>query len=284
MMDDLVGTTLGGCRLERLLGAGAIGEVYRGTHLESERQVAVKVVYPGMRTQPGLLDRFEREARLAYQLDHPALISVLHWDVDHEHPYLVMAFIDGATLERMTRYHGQLDWKVAAALVADVADGLEHVHGLGIVHRDLKPANLLVAKTGRGYLADLGLARQVSDAADEVGGRRLTAPGSVMGSPAYMAPEQVADTASAGIPADIWGLGATLYHALGGRPPFIADTPTRVLRSVMRDDPPPLSELASTLPSAVTDLVQACLAKDPSHRPDRAHSVAKRLRQALTQA
>ena len=95
------------------------------------------------------------------------MIKVRHWDVDADHPFLVMDYIDGATLERLIRYHSHLDWQVAAALVADVADGLDHVHNLGIVHRDLKPANLLVAKTGRGCLADLGLARQMDGGADE---------------------------------------------------------------------------------------------------------------------
>ena len=104
------GRNLFGCVASNACWAlGRLVKVYLGTHEDSGRQVAVKVVYPGMRAHPGLLDRFEREARLAYQLDHPALIPVLHWDINGDHPFLVMAYIDGATLERLIRYHGRLD-------------------------------------------------------------------------------------------------------------------------------------------------------------------------------
>lgn len=276
MQDELIGQVVGGCLLSKRLGAGGLGTVYKGVHQASGRKVAVKVLLPFMNERPDVVERFHREARLCFQLEHPHIVRVFTWGQDQDRHYLAMEYVSGAGLDRLVTTQVRLAWPLAAVIVADVADGLAHVHALDIVHRDIKPSNMLVARGGRAKLADLGLARQTVDPL-EPGGRRVTAKGAAIGSPAYMAPEQIEDTATAGVPADIYGLAASLYHAIAGRPPLLGKDPMDTLSKVLNDTPVPLADLVG-VPPGLSALIQACLAKDPHDRPADAAGLCTALR------
>jgi len=285
-MDQLIGAEVGGCLLRRSLGAGAIGSVYEGVHVASGDSVAVKLLSPRINAMPAVVDRFVREARLCYQIVHPHVVRVHTWGAyDDGRHYFVMEYVDGTTLLELLRTHRQgLDWPLACAIAADIGEALAHVHELEVVHRDIKPGNVLIDRRGRGKLADLGLARQLVGALDESGGRRLTAKGAALGSPAYMAPEQISDTSAVGPAADVYALGATLYHALCGRPPLIGENPTATLMRVMREDPSPIGALIAGLPAAVAESVDASLAKNPARRPADVGELARCLRAASAAA
>lgn len=269
-MSALTGSVIAGCDIQEHLGSGAVGAVYGAIHRESGKRVAIKVITVDVAARPEFLERFQREARLAYQLDHPHIVRVLTWGEDAGQHYVVMEWIEGSSLIAMIRHHGNLAWKVVAGLGRQVAEALAHVHALGLVHRDVKPANILVGRDGAARLADLGLARQLVDSPDEVGGRRATAPGTAMGSPCYMAPEQITDTAAVGPPADVYALAASLFHALAGRPPLTGLDVQDVLGKVLDETPRRASTYTGDLPTAFSDLLASCLVKDPVARPDAA--------------
>lgn len=281
----LIGYELAGCVLEDQIGRGGIGSVYRGKRKDDGHLVAIKVLSPAANSMAALAERFDREARLCFQLSHPNVIRVHTWgeDQDGRH-FMVMDLVDGTTLSQMIKRGKGLSWEVAAAIVADVAEALQHVHELDIIHRDIKPSNILVDRAGAGVLADLGLARQLVDSLDESEGRRLTAPGSAMGSPAYMPPEQITDTSQVGPAGDIYALGATLYHAIGGRPPLIANTPSGTILRVLKDLPRALGEVVDDIPPAISELVDGCLSKEPDERPASAGLFASMLRDELRAA
>lgn len=280
--EDLTGHLVAGCRLRRCLGQGAIGAVWEGVHAGDGRRIAIKILHRIAATYPDMAERFEREARICYQLDHPHIVRVHHWgNLDDGRSFMVMDYVEGATLLDMIRRHGRLEWRIAATVVGDIAAALAHVHRLGIVHRDIKPANILVDRSGCGVLADLGLARQLVEGLAFADDRRLTEPGAAIGSPAYMAPEQVRDTSTSGTPADLYALGATLYHALAGRPPLIAGTSSATLRQVLRDEAVPISDLVEDLPADLGELITSCLTKAPNARPSGADAVARILRRCV---
>lgn len=263
------------------IGTGGIGAVYRARHEETGQEVAIKIVHRDVIKRPDFVERLHREARLSYQLDHDHIVKVHTWGEEDGRHYLVMDFIDGKTLFHVIQHHAVLKWQVAAGLLRQIADAVAHVHDLGIIHRDLKPDNILVGRDGKARLADLGLARQVIDGIDEVGGRRLTAEGTVMGSPCYMAPEQISDTSKVGPAADIYGLGTTLYHAITGRPPIVGEDARETLRRVQDETPRRASVFIGDLPKPLTDIVDRCLDKDPGKRPATARELAAVLTGAL---
>lgn len=279
--DGLEGQAIAGCIVEKLLGAGSLGEVYRCARPDGEK-VAIKILYPEVAAIAEAVERFEREARLCYQIDHPNLIHVRTWGIHQERPYLIMNYIKGVTLAGLAQKHGaKLNWQVAVAIVAEISDAVQALHDVSVVHRDIKPANILVNAEGHGVLADLGLARQWIDSIDENDDRRLTMPGRAIGSPAYMSPEQVNDTATVDPAADVYSLGATLYHALAGRPPFLGDTAQAVLKQVVLDEPKPIATYRHDLPTEIVDLIHAAMTKKKDARPQIAGDWSAALRAAL---
>lgn len=198
------------------------------------RQVAMKRigVIPG--SDNAEVERAEREARLAAALNHPHVVSVFDLVDEQDVRWLVMEYVDGETLSEQVRSAGPLDAVAAATLLGQVADALVEAHGSGIVHRDVKPSNILIAN-GAAKLNDFGIARSADDAS-------LTQTGLVTGSPAYLAPE-VASGSSATPASDVWSLGATLYHAVTGRPPYdVGDNLIGALYKIVHEEPPRLPE------------------------------------------
>lgn len=221
-------------RLDREIGRGGSGTVHLALDEVLGRQVAIKRVglIPGSDTAE--LERAQREARLAAALNHPNVVSVFDLVDEHDVRWLVMEYVDGETLSERVRSSGPLEATEAAALLAQTADALVEAHDHGIVHRDVKPSNIMIAD-GAAKLNDFGIARSADDVS-------LTQTGLVTGSPAYLAPE-VASGSSATPASDVWSLGATLYHAVTGRPPYdVGDNLIGALYRIVNDDPPRLPE------------------------------------------
>lgn len=218
------------------------------------RQVAVKRVgmMPGGATPD--LERAEREARLAARLNHPHVVAVFDLVSDDQGQWLVMEYVEGVTLAGLVAREGALDSREASPLLEQAADALAAAHAAGIVHRDVKPSNMLVTPEGQVKLSDFGIARAEADAS-------LTQTGLVTGSPAYLAPE-VASGQSATDASDVWSLGATLYHALSGRPPYeVGENLMGALYRIVHEEPPRLPEAGWLAP-----LLEATMTRDPADR------------------
>jgi serine/threonine protein kinase len=253
-------------RLERL-GHGGFGVVWRAHDSLLQRDVAIKEIhFPealGADERAALRERVLREARAAARLNHPGAVTVFDVVEEDDRPVIVMELVDAPTLDEVVERNGPLDVRRAAAIGLSALEALTAAHEHGIVHRDVKPANVMVHPTGRVQLADFGIASIIDDP-------KVTSSGQLAGSPSYMAPEQ-AGSRSAGPATDLWGLGATLYYAVEGRPPFEKDAAISTLASVVTDEPRRM-ERAGALAPLLSDL----LVKDPARRPT-AGDVARRL-------
>ena len=240
--------------LRERIGSGGFGTVYRAWDERLEREVAVKV-FDG----PGAADpRVLREAQAAARLNHSGIVTLYELGRDSSRSYLVSELVDGDTLALLNR-DGVLSDRDVAELGIEICEALAHAHARGVVHRDVKPQNLLVAaRTGRAKVMDFGIARVL-------GGDPLTAAGDVIGTIAYMAPEQ-AEGDIAGPDADTYSLALTLYECWAGRQPIARDTPAATARAVGKGAPP-LGELRPDLPEALTHAIDACLRPAPHERP-----------------
>ena len=239
--------------LGREIGRGGSGTVHLAHDEVLGRTVAIKRigVLPGADTAD--LQRAEREGRLAASLNHPHVVAVFDLVQEDECHWLVMEYVDGQTLSQLVRSKGTLDVTAAAALLAQTADALADAHDGGIVHRDVKPSNILVSN-GVAKLSDFGIARSANDAS-------LTQTGLVTGSPAYLAPE-VASGATATPASDVWSLGATLFHAVTGKPPYdVGDNLIGALYKIVHEEPPRLPE-----GHPMAGLLGVMLVRDPQER------------------
>jgi serine/threonine protein kinase len=240
--------------LDREIGRGGMGAVWLARDEVLGRRVALKRVgLPPGGSMPDL-QRAEREARLAARLNHPHVVAVFDLVADGDGRWLVMEYVEGATLADLVRRDGAISPEQAAPIVAQAADALAAAHAAGIVHRDVKPSNILVGPDGQVKLSDFGIARAEADAT-------LTQTGLVTGSPAYLAPE-VASGQLATDASDVWSLGATLFHALAGRPPYdVGDNVLAAMYRIVHEEPPRLDDAGWLAP-----LLRATMARDPRRR------------------
>ncbi|MFG2076055.1 serine/threonine-protein kinase [Nonomuraea maritima] len=262
------GTTLAGrYRLDTRIGAGGMGEVWRGEDVVLARTVAVKVLLPGRMQDPGFVARFQGEARAMATINHSGVVDVYDYGVSGDTVYLVMKFVDGEPLDRLLGRLGRIPPQAAMELISQAASALQAVHDQGIVHRDVKPGNLLVQRDGTLVLTDFGIAR--SDMAN-----RLTDAGMVLGTAAYCAPEQ-AEGAPVTPAVDIYALGVVAYECLVGQRPFDGDSPVTIALKHIREAPPPLPQ---EIPQAVRALVDIALSKDPARRFQSARAMSEAAR------
>jgi eukaryotic-like serine/threonine-protein kinase len=258
-------------RLEERISRGGSAEVWRGRDEKLDRPVAVKLLHPHLVPDERARLRLAAEGRLAASLTHPAIVQVYDVLVDEEAPALIMELIEGESLDARVKREGALAPRVAAAIGAEVAEGLAEAHSHGIVHRDVKPSNILLDSDGHAHLADFGIAHSL-----EADAERLTQTGMVVGTPAYLAPEQLAG-AEVGARTDLFGLGAVLFQMLTGRPPYAAMAPLR-LAEAHAAGPPHLPDIDP----ALAEITRACLAAAPADRPPNAGFVAATLRSFAT--
>jgi serine/threonine-protein kinase len=254
------GSVLGKYRLERTIGMGGFGVVYRARHVVLGNVVALKLMRPSViRSRPSMIRLLTEEARFAARIDHANVVRVHDVATSNEHTYIVMEHVDGPDLSVMMKNRGALPYKMVVRILRHIAAALAAGLVENLIHRDVKPSNILLTRAGVTKLADFGLAR--SSSAAEITGM----PG-VVGTTAYMAPEQASDPMRVDFRSDIYSLGVTAYHALTGGLPF--SDPEVGQRPLARGTQPiaPPSRFAA-IPAELDDLIVAMMAKRPDHRP-----------------
>jgi len=270
---------IGGHRVLRLVGSGGMGRVWLAHDDRLGRDVAIKVMLPETGCDAANRERFLRESRAVAQIDHPHVVPIYDVGIDGGLPYIVMPYLDGVSLTDRLCEERRLPVSEALRIAGEIASGLGAAHARGMVHRDVKPDNVFLVGPGRHVrLIDFGLARDTL-----VTGSALTLTGSILGTPAYMAPERIADGPVDGR-ADLFSLGVVLSKMLSGLPPFEGRTATAVLAAITKGEAVPLSVSAPDVSAEVADLVARLIALDVADRPADADAVVAEiaaLRQAL---
>ena len=260
-IEETRGTEIPGYLLERQLGAGAMAVVFRARQLSLDRTVAIKVLPKKLSENPDYVARFYKEGKAAAQLNHPNIVQAFDVGEAGGYHYFVMEYVEGHTL-----YDELADGKVfsepeALRVIIQVARALEHAHSQGLIHRDVKPKNIMITKDGTVKLADMGLARAAADveaAAAEAG--------KAYGTPYYISPEQIRGEVKIDFRADIYSLGATLYHLVTGRVPFEGPTPAAVMHKHLKEPLIPPDHINTSLSSGLGEVVEVMMAKDRDRR------------------
>ena len=274
----MIGTSLNQYRVTASLGAGGMGEVFRARDTRLNREVAIKILPKEFARDADRLRRFEQETKNLASINHPNILTIHDAGVQDGAPYLVSELLEGKTL-REELSSGALPLRKATDYALQIAHGLAAAHGKSVIHRDLKPENIFVTKDGRLKILDFGLAKLQENQKSEIRNQKFpaapdpeartlmesTEPGKVMGTPAYMSPEQVL-----GEPVDhrtdIFSFGCVLYEMLSGTRAFKRDTPVESVHAVLKEEPPALAEQDGSFPPALERIVRRCLQKQPENR------------------
>jgi TolB-like protein/Tfp pilus assembly protein PilF len=278
------GDKLGQYEILAAIGAGGMGEVYRAKDLRLGREVAVKVLPDGMAHNEDRLARFQREARAVAALNHPHIVTIFSVEEAGGVHFLTMELVVGQALDKLIPASG-LPVEQIVDIASALADALAAAHDKGIVHRDLKPANVMVTHDGRVKVLDFGLAKEVGETSPDGATRTSlgqTQAGVVMGTPAYMSPEQISDR-PLDHRTDIFSLGVLLHEMATGKQPFTGNSSAELISAILRDNPPSVCEVRSDLPGDLARIVRRCLEKDPRHRIQTARDVANEFRDLARQ-
>ena len=290
-MPEWIGKTIGKVRIEKFLARGGMAEVYLGTHLTLERLVAVKVLHSFIEEDPGLLARFQREARVVAGLRHNNIVQILDFDAVDNHPYIVMEYLAGPSLAAYLRnLHERgvrLAYNQVARLLKPLASALDYAHSQDIIHRDIKPANILLHSKSKAsnFSVDGPLTEHVEPVITDFGLVRIahsttqTTTGAISGTPAYMSPEQARGD-KVDHRTDIYSLGVVLYEMLAGRVPFEADSGMTVLYMHINEPPPPIQGIHP----ALQNVIQRVLAKKPDDRYQTGRELATDVAKAIEQS
>ncbi len=273
--DPLLGTEVLRYRLARVLGEGGMGRVYLGVQPQIGSRVAIKILSEHCARDPGLVDRFFSEARAVNLVRHENIVSVIDlaklWD---GRPFIVMEFVEGMTLGKLIR-GGQAPLGGIVQVFSDVLSALDAAHAIGIVHRDLKPDNIMVTGKGHAKVLDFGIAKLSGGINDLASARTRT--GALLGTPSYMAPEQISGAEKVDARSDVYAAGVVLFEAVTGRVPFQAVQLFDLMRAHVEQAPPLPRSIRPDVPEAVEQVILTALAKDPAHRFQTAGAMAHAL-------
>ncbi|MEZ4867292.1 MAG: protein kinase [Caldilineaceae bacterium] len=274
-MAKVTGRKLGKYELQERLGRGGMAEVYKAFQPGVERTVAIKVLHCHLVDSTDFVARFQREARAIGRLQHPNIVRVIDFDQEGDDYYMVMDYIAEETLSDYLKRNSPLPVAEALRIGIQLADALAHAHAQQMIHRDIKPTNIIFtdAEHTQVVLTDFGLA-QLCDCADP----RLTMSGALIGTPTYMSPEAVRGE-GCDVRTDIYSLGVVLYEMLTGKPPYVADTPYRMMMKQANEPLPAPRTLNPALPAVVEELLLTALAKDPDQRYQSAAELTTALQQ-----
>jgi TolB-like protein/tRNA A-37 threonylcarbamoyl transferase component Bud32 len=281
----MIGKTLSHFVIREKIGEGGMGIVYKAEDVELQREIALKVLRPEFVEDPERRARFLREARAAAKVSHPNIATIHEVGEAEGETFIAMELVEGDSVRELLR-GGAFSLARTLSLALQITGGLEAAHRRQVIHRDLKPENIVVDAEGRAKILDFGLARLIElqepevedrDSADETVSGFLTREGRILGTVAYMSPEQ-----ARGLPvdarSDLFSLGITIYEMATGRAPFHGETPSDTLASILREDPPPLTDVHPEIPAELARIVAKCLAKRPDDRYPSAHELQGDLR------
>jgi serine/threonine protein kinase/outer membrane protein assembly factor BamB len=272
-MEDLTGKQLGQYRIVSPLGEGGMAAVYKAYQPAMDRYVALKILPRHFASDPEFVGRFEQEAKVIAKLQHVHILPVHDFGTEDGYTYIVMPFVETGTIAELL--HGKpLPLKQIRKIIIQVGDALAYAHTRGLVHRDVKPTNILIDEIGNCLLTDFGIAKIVE------GTTKFTQTGAILGTPAYMSPEQIKGEKLDGR-SDIYSLGVILYEMATGRPPFRAETPPAIFVKHLHDPLPPPRSLNPSLPEAVERVILKSLTKDPGERYDSANEFVQAVRNAI---
>jgi serine/threonine-protein kinase len=271
---SLIGRKLGKYEITALIGKGGMATVYKGYQPDIERYVAIKVLPPHPGQDEQFIERFRLEARTIARLQHPHILPLYDYGSEDGILYLVMALMDGGSLSERIRKRGAMSPVEVESILNPIASALDYAHRQGFIHRDIKPDNILLDREGFAALADFGIVKMLE------AGSGLTATGGLMGTPAYMSPEQgqglEVDSRS-----DVYSLGVVVFEMLAGKPPFQADTPMQLVFKQINAPIPELSGVRPGLPAALDEVMHRALAKDPDTRYQTATALLHDFRRAI---
>jgi len=243
------------------LGAGAMAVVYKARQLSLNRIVAIKVLPKRFTENPEYVERFYKEGQAAGKLNHPNIVQAIDVGESGGYHYFIMEYVEGKTIADDLSAGKVFDEQEALAIIIEVAHALAHAHARGLIHRDVKPKNIMIGKDGSVKLADMGLARETADIE-----AAQTEAGKAYGTPYYIAPEQIRGKVDIDGRADIYGLGATFYHMVTGRVPFIAEDSAEVMRKHLREPLVPPDHINTTLSAGVSEVIEIMMAKRRENR------------------
>ncbi|MCS6977664.1 MAG: protein kinase [Gemmatales bacterium] len=260
------GKQIGTFKIEKELGSGAMGTVYRAMDERTGQYVAIKFVAPGLAENDRIYQRFEREAKVLQQLKHPNIVRRIGTGKYHKTPFFIMEYVDGKTLAQLLEERGRLPWDEVIEIGKQIASALYHAHSFGIIHRDLKPSNLMITRDGKIKLTDFGIAKDLDAEA-------LTSVGCTVGTAAYMSPEQCQGVRDLTHKSDLYSLGVVLYELLTGRKPYYAENVMDMFMLHVKGTFERPSRFVLDIPVWLDTLVCQLLEKDPDKRPEDAHMV-----------
>jgi serine/threonine protein kinase len=258
--NDISGTTLGNYKLVRKIAQGGMGVIYEAIQINLDRKVALKVLTTELATRPEFLARFEREAKSAAALNHPNIVAVHDFGEADGRRYIIMEFIDGENLSEYISKRGKIPVENALAIVGQAAHALKAAAEKSIIHRDIKPSNLMLTRDGRVKVADMGLAKILTQDSE------LTMSSVSIGSPHFIAPEQAGDSKNADHRVDIYSLGVTLLYLVTGKHAFDGDSPISVVLAHATKPLPTGADLGTELPAEVETFIRRMTEKDPANR------------------
>jgi serine/threonine-protein kinase len=261
--------------IDRELGGGGMSRVFLATENRLSRKVVVKVLSPELARSVSA-ERFEREIQLAAQLQQANIVPLLATGDTDGLPFFTMPFVEGESLRAKMAAHHTFTINECVSILRDVARALSYAHEAGVVHRDIKPDNVLLSH-GAAVVTDFGIAKALSEARRDTAASSLTQTGTSLGSPTYMAPEQIAGDPNVDHRADIYAFGCMGYELLAGEPPFTAETPQRVLAAHLSQKPQPIASKRSDVPRSLAAIIMRCLEKDPNDRPQSAAEILSSL-------